>query len=106
MAASRLATSVTPKPARCAFSTSTRKLTAGPITKFWFTTSTTPLTLGSHSSTAWATALVDRGVGVKDLDLDGLGRIGQVADQVLEDVGELDVDRRLGPHDLVAELGS
>ena len=55
------ATSPTSKPARLAFCGSTRKLTVGPITTLRLTTSTTPFTLGSHSSISRATAVKTAG---------------------------------------------
>ena len=41
----------------------------------------------------------------KDLDLDRLGRIGEVADHVLQHLRELDVQLRLGGLDLLAHVG-
>ena len=41
----------------------------------------------------------------EDLDLDRLGRVGQVADHVLQHLGELDVQLRLGGLDLRAHVG-
>ena len=41
-------------------------------------------------------------VGGEELDLDGLGGVGEVADHVLEDLGELDVELGLGGFDALA----
>src|SRR5207247_2267329 len=48
--------------------------------------------------------LIDRRVVVVDLDLDRLRRPGEIADEVLQDMRELDFDRRLGAGDLVPQL--
>ena len=40
-------------------------------------------------------------IGGEELDLDGLGGVGEVADHVLEDLGELDVELGLGGFDLL-----
>ena len=40
----------------------------------------------------------------EELDLDGLGGVGEVADHVLEDLGELDVEFGLGGFDALARV--
>ena len=75
------------------------------MTMVWLTMSTTPFTLGSHSSMCRGRLLVDAVVVVVDLDFDGLRRPRQVADQVFQDVRELDLDGGLGAGDLVPQFG-
>ena len=70
-------------------------------TPFWV--STTPGIFLMASSTLRAELVEQCCVVGEELDLDGFGRVGEVADHVLQDLGELDVERGLGLQDLGAD---
>ena len=53
------------------------------------------------SPTRGPSCVQQRRIGREDLDLDRLGRVGQVADHVLQHLDELDVQLRLGRLDLL-----
>ena len=99
------ATSVVVKPRRAARPGSTWKVVAGPlmVLSMPFCASTTPGILLMASSTLGPSWL-SRAVAGEELDLDGLGRVGEVADHVLQDLGELDVEVGLGLPDPLAGI--
>ena len=100
------ATSVGVKPSRAATVGFTWKLVAGPLMVFSmpFSTSTTPGILLMASPTRGPSLRQQRRIVGEDLDLDRLGSVGEVADHVLQHLGELDVEFGLGLLDLVAHV--
>ena len=48
--------------------------------------------------------LQQRGIGGENLDLDRLGRVGKIADHVLQYLYELNIQLRLSPLDLLAHI--
>ena len=69
-----------------------------------FSTSTTPGILLMASPTLGAELREQLGIVGKELDLDWLRRIRQIADHVLQHLRELDVQLRLGGLDLLANV--
>ena len=71
-----------------------------------FSTSTTPLILLNLRRRRAARASSSSvGIGRKELDLDRLGCVREVADHVLQHLRELDIELRLGLLDLLANIG-
>ncbi len=53
----------------------------------------------------WAKFVEKVGVRREELDLDRFGRVGEIADHILKDLGELNVESRLCLFDLSANIG-
>ena len=96
------------KPERAATTGSTFITMAGPLMVFSMPsfTSATPLIFLILSATLGAHSFSSVGIGGEQLDLDRLGRTGQVADHVLQHLDEFDVELRILLVDLRAHFGN
>ena len=85
------------KPERAATTGSTFITMAGPLMVFSMPsfTSATPLIFLMLVGDLRPPLLQQIGIGREQLDLDRLGRTGQIADHVLQDLNEFDVELRI-----------